>query len=433
MYSMAFNSAALTRPYFNDTIFKNTDRKGGTMKRIAAAALALFLPALLCADNFSTGLYLLMDSYPETAAKGSFSGAASYGISSAAENPASIASLENFAYEAMHSAMALNMYAEKLSAAKSFDFGSIGGSVSYFNFGSIGVTGINSDLGPVFTSDTLEPYAIYGQLMYAKKFESFSIGMAVKAIDESISGPQWTGLAGDIGFIFEDIGVENLNLGVSALNLSGEDSGFSLPLTVKSALSYDIKSKVKDQLKLVAGLDYLVKDDSIKGGAGFDYALLDSLLLRAGFTIGNKDRLKFSAGFGLKVMGLNVNYAYVPDDIIGDTHKISLSGSFGKTEEEPEKPEGKGGDTYAEYKKSGDYYYENKQYRQALKYYEYINLIYWKELEDATDKEKTSFYQKLGICYYNIRDNARALQYFERAFYFDKDNEILRHWIKLLK
>jgi tetratricopeptide (TPR) repeat protein len=83
--------------------------------------------------------------------------------------------------------------------------------------------------------------------------------------------------------------------------------------------------------------------------------------------------------------------------------------------------------------KSGDYYYENRQYRQALKYYEYINLLYWKETEALTDRGKTIFYQKLGICYYNIKDNARALQYFERALYFDRENEILRQWIKLMK
>jgi tetratricopeptide (TPR) repeat protein len=62
-----------------------------------------------------------------------------------------------------------------------------------------------------------------------------------------------------------------------------------------------------------------------------------------------------------------------------------------------------------------------------------VNLLYWKELESLTDVEKSNFYQKLGICYYNMRDNGRALQYFERAFYYDKENEILKHWIRLLK
>jgi tetratricopeptide (TPR) repeat protein len=82
---------------------------------------------------------------------------------------------------------------------------------------------------------------------------------------------------------------------------------------------------------------------------------------------------------------------------------------------------------------SGNFSYENKEYRKALKYYEYINSIFWKDIEDKTDKEKSSFYQKVGICYYNIRDTERAIQYFNRALYFDKDNEILKHWIKLLK
>lgn len=404
------------------------------MRKILFTLLLIAVAASVFAGNSSMSAYLLNDSFPEMSGKGAACGAAVYGISPLAENPASIASIDNYAWEAMHSVMPASMYSEKLAMAKAFDFGSFGASLTYFDFGQFEPVGIDANLGPVFSGDMVHPNAFSASFSYAKKFESFSIGLAANGLYESLGGDPRYNFSGGLGFIFESIGIDNLDLGASVLNLGADDAGFSQPVCVKGALSYTIKSRIRDQLRLTAAGEYLVKDDAVKGGAGFDYALFDELIIRGGFDAGNKQQVKFYAGAGFKAMGLNINYAYLPDSNIGDTHKISLSGSFGKLDEEPEKPEGaKGGESFAEYKKSGDYYFDNRQYRQALKYYEYINLIYWKEVEDSSEKEKISFYQKLGICYYNIRDNRRALQYFERAFYFDKDNEILKHWIRLLK
>jgi tetratricopeptide (TPR) repeat protein len=406
------------------------------MKRIVIIMIAVFTAGFLYADNRSAASYMLIDSFPEAAAKFAACGAAFYGVSYADENPAAIAVVDNYSWAAMHSIMPLSMYEEKASLAKVFDFGSLGLSFTHFNFGQVQNTGIDGNLGPVLNADTSDLSAVYISALYAKKFESFSIGFAAKGLSESLTGDPWYAFLADAGFIFEGVFVDDLNLGFSVLNLSAGSSGSALPLDIKTALSYDIKSKVRDQLRLTAAADYLANDDAIKAGLGFDYTLFDDFILRGGFSTGNMEKLKFTAGIGAKVMGLTFDYAFVPDANTGDTHKLSISGSFGKQNEQPDKPEGKGaetGESYAGYMKSGDYYYENRQYRQALKYYEYINLLYWKETEALTDRGKTIFYQKLGICYYNIKDNARALQYFERALYFDRENEILRQWIKLMK
>jgi hypothetical protein len=403
------------------------------MKKIILAFVLTLISSALFAGNSALSSYLLTDSYPEAAAKGASSGTATYSIQNLSINPAAISSIENFAYIAMHSAMAQDMSLEKISAAKYFDFGCMGLSLAYLNMGTVSVTGIDENMIPVFTGDIKNPYSVYGSLSYAKKFEGFSLGAAIKMIDENLAGSGVVSFAADAGFISEGVIWDDMSLGMSVLNMSKKEGDFSLPLDINAAVSYNVKNRMRDIIKITAFTDYLVYEQSFRAGAGVDYALFDEFVLRGGFTAGNKEDINFTAGFTFKAGGTSFSYAYVPQGTAGNTNKFSISASFGREQENVEKPETKGGESFEGYMKSGNYYYENRQYRMSIKYYEYINLIYWKDIEDLKDREKSAFFQKLGICYYNIKDNRHALQYFDRAQYYDRDNEILKHWIRALK
>jgi hypothetical protein len=341
--------------------------------------------------------------------------------------------VDNIGFSAMHSVSSLDISLDKISVVKSFDFGSLGVNISYLNLGSFSGIRADENLYPILTGDIVNPFSLYGSIIYARKFENFGLGAAVKLIDENLAGTASFAGSVDLGFIIENLGIDDLTFGLSACNISNRDGDFNQPLDIRSGFSYNIKNRIRDIVKLTASADYQAYEQAIKCGLGFDYAVFDELVLRGGFTAGNKQDLKFTAGFSIKAGGTSFSYAYIPDAVTGDTHKFSISGTFGKEQETAEKPEAKGGETFAGYMQSGNYYYENRQYRQAIKYYEYINLLYWKEIEDLKDGEKSSFYQKLGICYYNIRDNRYAKQYFDRALYYDRENEILKHWIKSLK
>jgi hypothetical protein len=261
--------------------------------------------------------------------------------------------------------------------------------------------------------------------------------MALKIFSEDLSkGPGYTGCA-DVGFIYNGILTDKVDLGLSLLNISTGNNGFYTPIDLKAALIYTYAHGGSPVIDVVAGCDYLVKEGYVAGQAGFDYYFFDTFLLRGGISIDRDVNINFSAGAGIKLEGMTVNYSFEPNSELGDVHKISINAAFGKSavasgdETDGEAPAEKG--TFANYMESGDYYYNDRQYRKALKYYEYINLLYWKDLEDKADKAKAAFFQKLGICYYNLKDNKHALQYFERAMFFDKENEILKHWIKSLK
>lgn len=400
------------------------------MKKLVFTAIILTFVFQLFAGNTALSSYLLVDSFPEVAAVGPDSGVASYGVNYSDINPAAATGVDNFAFSAMHSVMPLNISLEKISVVKHFDFGNIGANISYVDFGAYSGIGVDENLYPVLTGHIENPFSLYGSVIYAKNFDNYSLGATLKLINENLAGVSNFSGAVDLGVIMETIFNEDMNLGISLCNISTKDNDFALPLDIKAGLSYKIKNKTLDLVKLTVSADYLLYEQALLAGVGFDYTVFDELVLRGGFTFGNKQELKFSAGFGMNIGETNFSYAFVPDSIAGNTHKFSISGTFGK--EKTEVTNAKSGESFGGYMKSGNYYYENKQYRLAVRYYEYVNLLYWKEIEDMKDNEKSSFFQKLGICYYNMRDNKNAKQYFERAVYFERDNEILKHWIKLL-
>jgi hypothetical protein len=403
------------------------------MKKVFLLALLLGACARLYA---ATGIssWLLIDGYPEASARGGSGGVSGYGIQYAGINPAALAGVENFSFEAMHAVFPADISLEKVTAGKYYDFGVLGLDLGYFDFGQISNIGIDTSLSPVISGSTTMPYALNAALIYAKKMDNFSVGLSARGACEYTGGATLVYAMADAGAIADDIFTEGLSFGASLTNISGDQGGFSAPMDAAAGFSYSIKNKLRELMKISISGDYIPVMDQLKGSAGFDFPVTDDFIIRGGVGAPWNGQVKFSGGLTLKAMGIAFNYAYLPDTNIGDVHKISIGAAFGREEERSaEKPATKETETFGGYMKSGDYYYDNRQYGMALKYYEYINLIYWKELEALPDIEKSAFNQKLGICYYNIRDNRHALQYFERAFYYDKLNEILKHWIRLLK
>lgn len=405
-------------------------------KPIITTLLALFLTLPVFAGNTASSCWLLINSYPEIAAKGAATGAVFYGITSAGSNPAAIAEMENVDFAVMHNIWLQGVTAEKLSFGKSFEAGNFAVEFLYNNLGSLPVILADQYGNPVLTTGIVSPYAWAASLVYAKKIKDFSLGMALKLLSEDLSdGASYTGCA-DVGFIYDGIFGDKVAIGVSLLNISTGSGSVYTPIDLKGALKYTFSHGGSPVLDAVIGCDYLIKEGYVSAQAGFDYYLFNLVTLRGGISVDGGVNVAFSAGAALKLEGMTLAYSYEPDGGIGDAHKVSLNASFGRQSASSENEDGgsiteKG--TFASYMESGDFYYNEKQYRKALKYYEYINLMYWKDIEDKPEKVKSAFFQKLGICYYNIKEPKRATSNFERALYFDKENEILKHWIKSLK
>ncbi|HRU39567.1 MAG TPA: hypothetical protein P5511_06790, partial [Candidatus Goldiibacteriota bacterium] len=380
-------------------------------KAVFTAVLPFFAVISAFGANYSTASWLLANSYPQFAARGSSAEAAYSGIEAASGNPAAIGSVENIEFAAMAGKWLMDTGMQKLSLAKSFEAGNFGFEIAYNNLGS--AMRINADEfgNPVITGELLDMSAWGMSLIYAKKIKNFSLGAAVKGFFESLgAGPSFLWCA-DAGFMYSGLLNDSLNLGISILNISAGDGEFFTPINLKASASYVFSEKSSKIAGLTAGVNYLPREEYVSGQAGLDIYLFGLAALRAGASMSNSGSFGFSAGAGLKIDSMDLNYSYEPNPALGDCHKVSVSASFPKPDTRQGEQAGPGAEekgTFESYLESGDYYYENKQYRQALKYYEYINLLYWKDLEDRNDKFKTSFYQKMGICYYNIKENKRA-------------------------
>ncbi len=382
------------------------------------------------AGNISSAAYLLINSYPEYSAKGESVGASFSGITSAGLNPSAIASIENGEFAAMYNRYVADINGQKLSIAKNFNFGVLGLELSYFDFGEI--QEINSDIygNPVLSDNRLESNILFTSLIFSRKIKNFNLGIASKFIFENFVEKNNFLFCIDAGIIYKNIIFDNLNFGISLLNISTQVNGYYTPINLKAAFNYSIYNNF---LILSSAVNYLIKDNYLSFYAGVDFSLFDVVVLRGGIN-NNFNDINFTAGAGFIMEGIHFDYSIETLPFSENIHKISLYANFGKIIIDTE-IEGKieSGDSFKSYMDSGNYYYESKQYRNAIKYFEYINLLYWRDVENMSDKEKSAFFQKLGICYYNIKDTKRALQYFERANYFDRDNEILKHWIRLLK
>jgi tetratricopeptide (TPR) repeat protein len=401
--------------------------------------LLIFVPFTAAADTLTAARYILIDSFPEAAASGEASSAMFTGISFMDINPASIAAISGPEYSVMHNIWLQGITNQKVAIGKNFDFGTAAAAFSYVDMGVVEKIAMDEFGAPLPSSDIAELYAFSFSGVAAKKIKNLLLGVGAEFINQSIDSDRQGYMSFSAGAIQRSVFVNNLDVGFSVLNFSFDADHLTMPLVIKGGIGYTAKEGGEEILKAGAGVSYMADSDRTNIEAGAQYALFTGLLLRAGVDADTKDGARLSTGFGIRLDDFNINYSYQPSGELGDVHKFSIKGSIGgaaeiKINDEGFEDKGEEEGTGSEGNIGwGDYYYRKKQFSKALRYYEKANLLEWKKIDSMNDREKSAFYQKLGICYYNIRDNARARQYFDKAYFYEKDNEILKHWIKLMK
>ncbi|MES2202450.1 MAG: PorV/PorQ family protein, partial [candidate division FCPU426 bacterium] len=185
------------------------------------------------------------------------------------------------------------------------------------------------------SADPLSNYAEIGSfsphdaalgLGYARPFgKSFNTGLSAHFIQQNIDaqngyglgldlGAQWLGLPGglDLGLVIKHLGTP-LALGAN---------GSQLPLDFRLGA-----------LKRMKGLPLLWSaelgipvDGQLMPGVGVEGELYRLLALRAGWRGGYANQ--FSAGLGFKLAGFKLDYAWVPFELLGPTHRLTLTRVF---------------------------------------------------------------------------------------------------------
>lgn len=206
------------------------------------------------------------------------------------------------------------------------EIGTFGGSITYLNTGTI--VGRNN-IGQKTADFTGIDMAVC--LGYSREIiERMWIGVGIKYISEIIESIQGTGFAIDISGLIQPFKEEEFKLGFNLQNIGttmrfvSEDT--PLPFNIKVGAGYTLFNR---SLTIALDVNKPVKDPMYVN-LGAEYWFKGLIALRAGYTFDSKYERKvgITGGIGIKYQGYQIDYAFMPFDDLGSTHRISLLVKF---------------------------------------------------------------------------------------------------------
>lgn len=301
--------------------------------------LILIIPFLLKGQN--TYEFLRVDMSPRSAALGGSFVAANDDPNVIFNNPAGINYLKNtpVSFSFLKHLMDINFVS--LSASHNFEgIGRFGLGLKYANYGSFSERDEFGNKLSDFSVNELAVIAGYG----VKIDSNFYFGASGKLIYSGIASYSSTGAAIDLGFNYS-IPSEELNIGVSILNIGGQLSSYvnvseDLPLDVVIGLSKRLAN-----LPVKLYLDFHKINENKESfferlntfTFGAEFILSQSLMLRLGYNHEKRRELKignfaglagFNAGFGLKISNYVFDYGFSSLGEIGSLHRIGINTEF---------------------------------------------------------------------------------------------------------
>ncbi len=220
------------------------------------------------------------------------------------------------------------------------DIGAIGVSINYLDSGAITKTIENPDGSYGGTDGTFKATDMVVSVAYSYVFSNrFLLGANVKAICSKYMDESAQGYAIDVGGLYK-IFIPNLTMGICVQNIGTKmkfiEEDYGLPLNVKAGLAYKI---LDEKLLLACDISKYIHTNYIVN-IGSEFKLFNRFALRAGtrYKTDNNDLVDFpnniSAGFGVEVGKLQIDYAYTPYGDLGSMHKLAFSCKFGVTFED---------------------------------------------------------------------------------------------------
>ena len=171
-------------------------------------------------------------------------------------------------------------------------------------------------------------FAVGGQIKYAGQ----QLSESIVEIEDSLGVRKYiaNAFAFDFGTHFKT-GLKSLAFGMSIRNFSNEikyeTEGFQLPLTFSMGISMNLVDLIPSMAKshsLIASVDAVHPRDFPEYiNLGFEYNMRNMLFVRYGF-MSNRDDRASNFGFGLKLVGVGVDYSYSTWGVFKDTQNFTL-------------------------------------------------------------------------------------------------------------
>jgi hypothetical protein len=252
-------------------------------------------------------------------------------------NPASLGTLSTPKISASYVNHLMDVNAGTLSYGQYMEgIGNIGAGVTYINYGSFNRT--DEFFNTLGTFGATELAIVAG--IATRYDDDFFVGINAKYIYSSIAEYSSSGLAIDLGFLY-DIPSQNITIGGSVLNIGKQSYPY---ISTKEPLPLDVKlgiTKRPEHLPVFLNLDFhrlneggdnfLDRFSSFTVGA--EFLMSKSLRVRVGYNNKQRKELKtgtsaglggFSLGFGLVLNEYQIDYAYNSYGDFGGIQRFSL-------------------------------------------------------------------------------------------------------------
>ncbi len=304
------------------------------MKKILLLMLALALPAGAYASGAGTTAapFLKVAMSPRAVAMGGAFGALADDSGAVFVNPAGLAE-----FDTREAAVDFTTYLQdakmgNLSYAGMAGANRFGLGATFITVGGIGRT-LNDSVGAVPELGSFSASDMALTLAYAKKdilkdsLPRLDGGFSVKFIRSAIDDKTAFAAAVDAGAIYR--ATPKMNLSLAARNLGTkmkfDSESDPLPLNLSAGALY----RVSENLNAVAEVNEYLQDEKIYPAIGAEYWFRKAFALRGGYKFGYDTSnlgaaVGLSLGFGIKVAGLGVDYAFLPFGDLGSIHRFGM-------------------------------------------------------------------------------------------------------------
>jgi len=305
------------------------------MKKLLIALAALALPASAYASGAGTTAapFLKAAMSPRAVGMGGAFSALADDSGAVFVNPAGLAQFDtqeaafDFSTYLQDAKMGNISYAGH-AAGNRFGFGA-----TFMTVGGIEKRGLNDAVGAVPEIGDFSASDIAVTLAYAKgdvlpdSLPRLDGGFAVKVIRSAIDDKTAFAAAADAGLIYRATGKLNLALAVQNLGtkMKFEDESDPLPLCLRAGGLY----KASPQLNVAVEVAQYLQDEQFYPSVGAEYWFRKAFALRGGYKFGYDtanlgSEVGLSLGFGVKVSGLGVDYAFLPFGDLGSIHRFGF-------------------------------------------------------------------------------------------------------------
>ncbi len=184
--------------------------------------------------------------------------------------------------------------------------------------------------------DTFMNYDIAVNIGYGLPVtDTLSLGVNLKGIQSSLADISAQGIGADLGICGYPF--KNTVCGLSVHNISTPVSyrrtSEYLPFFISGGVSHTLKlMKGEVDLTFALGAKYMDYKE-LEIGFGIEHTAYNQFSIRAGYQYNNMENqlsfpANFSAGIGINIKGLLLDYAWVPYGEMGYTHRIGLGYRF---------------------------------------------------------------------------------------------------------